>query len=112
MFEFHGFDPKTLTNEQLMEKQLALTTRKLMAARFGKVDAVNQLQMMITAIELEYRERLYTERIGSVMLAQPSVVLETDAELQEPVVEAKPVKHEDHQRSVRRAVRTSKPVTP
>src|SRR4051812_43026391 len=82
MFEFHGFDPKTLSNEQLFEKQLQLTTKKIMAARFGKVDSVNQLQMMIQAIEFERRERMFQERIGNVVLASSPVVIETEVDLQ------------------------------
>jgi len=68
MYEFYGFDPKTLSNEELFEKQMALTSKRLMAARFGKVDAANQLQLMIQAIEFERRERIFNERIGSVVL--------------------------------------------
>jgi hypothetical protein len=111
MYEFYGFDPKTLSNDELFDKQLALTTKKLMAARFGKVDAVNQLQMMITAIELERRERMFQERIGSVVLASSPVVIETDSDLHEPVVE-ETRKTTQTERVIRRAVRTSKPVTP
>jgi hypothetical protein len=108
MYEFHGFDPKILSNDELFEKQLALTTKKLMAARFGKVDAVNQLQEMITAIEFERRERIFNEHIGSVVLASSPVVLETDGDLQEkPVEETKKPINPD--RPIRRAVRTSKP---
>ncbi len=111
MYEFYGFDPKTLSNDELFDKQLTLTTKKLMAARFGKVDAVNQLQMTINAIDFERRERMFDERIGSVLLASPSVVIETDVDLQEPVVE-ETRKTTKSDRLIRRAVRTNKPVTP
>jgi hypothetical protein len=110
MYDFHGFDPKTMSNDELYDKQLALVTRKLMAARFGKVDLVNQLQMMISSIDMERRERMFNDTIGSVVMASSPVVLETDAELRAPVVEEvrKPNKPE---RLMRRAIRTSKPVT-
>jgi len=109
MFEFPGFDPKTLSNEQLFEKQLALTTKKIMAARFGKVDAVNQLQMMIQAIEFERRERIFQERIGSVVLASSPVVIETEVELEEQEV-VEDIKRTSDARPTRRSHRTAKPV--
>ena len=115
MFEFFGFDPKTLTNEELFEKQLALTTKKLIAARVGKVTAVNQLQQMITAIEFERRERMFQDRIGSFMLESSPVVIETDIGLQQqeaPEEETKKPVNKEPQRPIRRAIRTSKPVNP
>jgi hypothetical protein len=114
MFGFHGFDPKTLSDNELFEKELALTTKKLIAARWGKVDSVNQLQMMILAIEQERRERLFVERIGSVITASSSVVVETEMDLQEatPTVEEIKKANKPDLRPVRRAVRTAKPVTP
>jgi len=112
MFEFFGFDPKTLSNEELFEKQLVLTTKKMIAARVGKVNAVNQLQFMITAIEFERRERMFNDRIGSVMLASSPVVIETDVGLQkQETSEEEPKKAQKEQRPIRRAIRTSKPVT-
>jgi hypothetical protein len=114
MFGFHGFDPKTLSDNELFEKELALTTKKLIAARWGKVDSVNQLQMMILAIEQERRERLFVERIGSAVLAASPVVVETEVDLQEAPPTPEEVKRANKPdlRPVRRAVRTSKPVTP
>lgn len=114
MFEFYGFDPKTLSDDELFEKQLALTSKKMMAARFGKIDAVNQLQRMIVAIEQERGERIFNERIGSVVLASSPVVVETEMDLVEkdPTVEEvkKPTKSD--LRPIRRAIRTTKPVVP
>lgn len=115
MFGFHGFDPKTLSDAELFEKQLDLTAKKLMASRFGKVDAANQLQMMILAIEQERRERIFNERIGSVVLASSPVVVETEVDLIEktPVAEEpKPAAKSETRRPVRRAIRTTKPVLP
>ena len=110
MFEFYGFDPKTLTNEQLFEKQLTLTTKKLMAARFGKVDLLNQLQMMLQAIELERRERMFQERIGSYVLASSPVVIETDVDLQEKVPTPEETAQQAEARPIRRPHRTAHPV--
>jgi hypothetical protein len=113
MFGFPGFDPKTLTDAELFDKQLALTTKQLMASRFGKVDVVNQLTTMIMAIEQERRERIFNERIGSVVLASSPVVVETEVDLIEkaPVVEETKATKSD-MRPIRRAIRTAKPVIP
>ena len=113
MFGFHGFDPKTLSDSELFEKELALTTKKLIAARWGKVDSVNQLQMMILAIEQERRERIFIERIGSVVLAANPVVVETEMDLQEAAPTVEEIKKSKPDlRPIRRAVRTTKPVFP
>ena len=107
------FDPKTLSDGELFEKELALTTKKLMAARYGKVDSVNQLQMMILAIEQERRERLFNEHIGSIVLAASPVVVETEMDLRETVPTPEEVKKaKPDLRPIRRAVRTTKPVFP
>jgi hypothetical protein len=107
------FDPKTLSDAELFDKQLDLITKKLMAARFGKVDMINQLQMMIMAIEQEQRERIFNERIGSVVTQSPPVVVETEVDLIEkaPVEDntKKPTPSESG-RQIRRAIRTTKPV--
>ena len=113
MYEFFGFDPKTLSNEELFDKHLALTAKKVLAARTGKVDAANQLQMMIAAIEFERRERIFNERIGSVVLSSSPVVIETEIDLREPEpTEEQPKITKGTARPIRRAVRTSKPVIP
>ena len=86
-----------------------------MAARVGKVNAVNQLQQMIMAIEFERGERMFQDRIGSFMLESSSVVMETDIGLQQqeaPEEEAKKPLNKEPQRPIRRAIRTSKPVNP
>jgi hypothetical protein len=106
------FDPKTWSDNELFDKQLALTEKKIIAARFGKVDAVNQLQMMILAIEQERRERIFQEYIGSKVLASSPVVIETEIDLIEaPVEEVKRTARVDL-RPMRRAIRTTKPVVP
>ena|ERR1044072_514955 len=113
MFEFFGFDPKTLTNEELFDKQLKLTTKRLIAMRAGKMEAANQLQAMINAIEFERRERIFHERIGASVLASSPVVIETDIGLQDHSADEEPKKTtKSEQRPLRRAVRTSKPVLP
>lgn len=116
MFSIPGFDPKTLTNEDLFEKQLDLTRRSLTAARFGKVEMVNQIQIMIQAIEMERHERMFNERIGSYILSSSPIVLETDPDLREKQLvteeSEQAAAHPTPARLIRRPVRTSKPVKP
>lgn len=109
------FDPKKLTDDQLFEKQLDLTKKRLQAARFGKPDMANQLQTMIQAIEFERRERMFNSVIGKYMLRSSPVVIETDPVLKEKELQAeeqeddlKPTKPAN--RHVRIPVRTLKPV--
>lgn len=114
MFEFFGFDPKTLSNDELFDKQLILTSKRMIAIRAGKMDAASQLQTMISAIEFERRERMFQERIGTHVLQSPSVVIETDVGLQDRSADDEPKKTlvKPEQRLIRRAIRTAKPVTP
>lgn len=112
MLIFPNFDPKSLSDDELFEKQLILIQRQYMALRFGKMDAANQLQQLIQAIEMERNERMFVTRIGNVMLNSGPVVLETDPSLQEiddepavpkPTTPAHPRRHH---------IRTARPVTP
>lgn len=111
---FPGFDPKCLTNEELFEKQMELSTKKIMAARFGKTDVVNQIHMMIQAIDTERRERIFVDRIGSAMMAASSVAVESDPSLRETAIEPKPDQQKPaaNGRQVHRRMRTAQPVTP
>jgi hypothetical protein len=107
------FDPKILNDTELFEKQLDLTTKKLMASSVGKVDIANQLQVMILAIEQERRERMFNERIGTFVRASSPVVIETEVDLQEKAPPAEDIqKPNKEMRPIRRAVRTAKPVIP
>lgn len=118
MFAIPGFDPKTLNDNELFEKQLDLVRKKLQAAAFGKMDMVNQLQSMITAIDIERRERIFQERIGTYIMTSSPVLIETDpvlkerdANAEETVTVEKP-KKVDQSRPVKIPVRTKRPVNP
>jgi hypothetical protein len=114
-----GFDPKSLTNDGLLDKQLDLTRKRMQAVRFGQSVAAQQLQALIQVIENERTERMFMERAGKYMLASSPVVIETD-----PVLAAMEKKTEDEAatvpdrsdkpqlRPLRRPMRTAKPVKP
>jgi len=113
MFDAIGFDPKTLTNEQLTDRQIDLTKKKMQAARFGKADAVSQLQIMIQLIERERLERIFNERIAPAILNTSSVIVESDPTLQRehiPEEEKQPQHAAPPSRNYPKPVRTAMPV--
>jgi hypothetical protein len=115
MFAIPGFDPKTLSNDALFEKQLDLIRRSLQATRFGQGDTAQQFQMMIQAIEIERQERMFVDRIGNHMRAGASIVIESDPVLRDrdlAIEELDQPKPEKVARSLRRPVRSDKPVKP
>jgi hypothetical protein len=116
MFSIPGFDPKTLSDNDLFEKQLDLIQKKIQAASFGKPDMINQLQTMIDAIELERRERMFNERIGVQIRSSSAIMIETDPflkehDLVEKVIDEKP-KKSAQTRPIKIPIRTARPVTP
>lgn len=112
MFDAIGFDPKTLTNEQLLDRQIDLAKKKIQAARFGKADSVNQLTIMIQMIERERYERIFNERIGSTIRNSSTVVVESDPTLQQKETPEEDPKHPaPPPRSYPKPVRSTVPVT-
>jgi hypothetical protein len=114
MFDAIGFDPKTLTNEQLTDRQIELTRKRIQAARFGKADAVHQLQIMIQMIERERNERIFNDRIGKVIRDSSTVVVESDPTLKEehiPEEDKQPPHAAPPPRAYPKPVRTTVPTT-
>jgi hypothetical protein len=116
MFTIYGFDPRTLTNNELFEKQVELTRRRFIATRFGKPDMADQLQVIIQAIEFERRERMFNDIIGVNLLNSPAVVVETDPDLkakdeqiEEESENPKPPQ-QTPMRPVRKPIRSDRPV--
>lgn len=113
MFDNIGFDPKTLSDNDLFTKQLELSKRKSQAHRLGRMETVMQIDALIYAIEAERRERMFVERWNKV-IPETSVLIETDPDLQETQEKAEEEQAQKAQppRTVRRPVRTSNPVLP
>lgn len=80
MFDIPGFTPSSFTDDELMKKQMNLNQKLVWANRFGSMEACNQINSMISAIEAERRERvlklIFKER-GKLF---PSII-ETDPDL-------------------------------
>jgi hypothetical protein len=113
MSDMFGFDPKVLSNDDLFNKQVDLTRKKVMAARLGRMDAINQLDIMIRAIETERQERMFVDRWKT--LPSSPVVIETDPSLRQAdnvAEETKSPKSNPAGRPIRRTIRTTTPVSP
>lgn len=113
MAEKFGFDAKILSNDELFNKQIELISKKTLAHRMGRADAVNQLDLFIQAIDMERRERMFLD----TWKAQPSspVLLETDPQLAERDVaqeEIRAPKITQPGRPSRRPIRSASPVLP
>ena len=110
MTELFGFDAKCLSDDQLFTKQLELTRQKAIVNRIGRFESVNQIEIMIQAIEYERRERMFLDRV-KMQPASP-VVIETDPTMreQEAVIEETKLQKTRPVHSVRRAIRSTSPV--
>lgn len=114
-FSIPGFEPKTLTNDQLFEKQLELERKKVMSSRFGKAEMISQVQMMIDAIEEERRERMFQDVFGKTMVATQGLVVETDPDIRKEIEQEREIeetKLAKTQRKIHRPIRTLKPIKP
>jgi len=112
-FSIPGFDPKSLTNDQLFEKQVELEKKKVMSNRFGKAEMMAQLQMMIDAIDTERKERMFQDIFGKAMIETQGLVVETDPDIRKEIAASKEEEEKKTEKSknpIRRPIRSSKPV--
>ena len=58
MSDIPGFNPSTMTDDELMNKQVELNSRLAWASKFSGSNMSSQFLMMIQAIEAERRDRL------------------------------------------------------
>ena len=113
MTEVFVFDAKCLNDEQLFTQQVELSRRRIQAARIGQIDAANQIEILIQAIEYERRERMFLDRVKQ--LPTSPILIETDPDMRaQEIVDAETntPKPAQPQRPVRRAIRTATPVLP
>lgn len=80
MFGLFGFDPKSLTDDELLERVTELGRRITFAIRMGQYDMAHQLRQNKAICEAEQRERLFAPRFNR-MLQTPPVTVETDPDL-------------------------------
>lgn len=58
MFDVPGFDPSSMSDDELMSRHMELSRRLSWASRFGSGEMGYQLQSMMISIEGERRDRL------------------------------------------------------
>lgn len=86
LFEFgdmhglFGFDPTSLSDEELLERVTELNRRIMYAAKFMSGDIIYALQQQRAACEFEQRERMIAPGLRS-RADRPPVVVETDPDL-------------------------------
>lgn len=82
MHGLFGFDPKSMSDEELLERWHTLNRRIVWVGRFGSMELLNQLQNIKQTIEFEQRERIIEVRLRA-RAAMPTVVVESDPDLAE-----------------------------
>lgn len=75
-----GFDPKTLSDDELLERWHDVNKKIMWSARFGSMELLQQLQSIKLQIEFEQRERMFEIRLRA-RAAMPTVLVETDPDL-------------------------------
>jgi hypothetical protein len=75
-----GFDPNTLSDEQLMDRVTELNRRISWSAKFTSGASVGPLQDQKMQCEQVQRERAFLGRMGN-RISSPSVVVESDPDL-------------------------------
>lgn len=114
MFYSENFDPKKMSEEELLLKMDQITSRLEWASRFGSPEAVHVLMEMLSALEFEYAERINMAVWKERQSMFPEVI-ETDPDAPAHVKVEKDKKEagEKKQNSYRPMIaRTSKPVIP
>lgn len=112
MSESFGFDPKTLSDNELFTQQVELMRRKSMVGGLGRGDAVLQLDILIQAIEAERQERMFLERWKQ--MPDSPVVIESDPGLRardDALAESQIPKPRQPSRASRRPIRSARPTS-
>lgn len=83
-----GFDPKTLSDDELLDRITDLGRRVMYAAKFTRGDIVYQLQQQKLMCEAEQRERAFSH-VMDARRASVGVVVESDPDLAAAAAAAK-----------------------
>lgn len=91
MFEFTGFDPAQMSDDELLQKTTELHAKLVWAGRFGSGSMIGGLQQLLQVVENERAQRVYRAFARDHEAAQHDVI-ETDPDLaaaakQQPVQE-------------------------
>jgi hypothetical protein len=80
MFEFSGFDPSTMSDDDLLQKTTDLHAKIVWAGRFGSADMIGGLQRLLQAVEGERSQRIMNRFVQDRENALRDVI-ETDPDL-------------------------------
>lgn len=81
MSDLPGFQPHTMTDDELLRRQEALESRLTALSRMGgAAEAITQLQTMLQLIEHARRERMIV-MVAELRRQESPVVIETDPSL-------------------------------
>lgn len=82
MAEYFGFDPASLSDEELLTRQTQLQGRLVWASRFGSMELMSSLQHMVEMIEFERMDRMQRNLFNDRMAIAPSII-ESDPSLKQ-----------------------------
>lgn len=81
MFDLPGFDPWSMTDDELTKKQIEISRRMNWAARYsGSTDMVSQFQSMLSTIDAVRRDRFHRMMFAERQKMFPEII-ESDPEL-------------------------------
>lgn len=74
MFDYFGFDPKTLTDDELLNKTIELRGKLVYASRFSTPGLLATLQGILQSVEFESQERAARRFFEFQQKAFPDVI--------------------------------------
>lgn len=80
MFEFPGFDPHSMSDDELADRSMELSRRIAWASRFGGSEMLGTYLMFRNAIQAAQRERMLRPALEA-RAAMPAIMVETDPDL-------------------------------
>lgn len=94
MYEFSGFDPATMSDDELLQKAQELHGKIVWAGRYGSVGMISGLQRLLEVVENERAQRVYRVFARDRENAMPDVIesdpdLAAAARVQQPVEKGK-----------------------
>ena len=103
MFDVPGFNPSSMSDDELLNRQAELSKRLGWASRFAGSDTTTQLYAMISAIEAERRDRVLRVMFSERQKMFPEII-ETEPELAAEHRRKEAVADQDDRMSARRKV--------
>jgi hypothetical protein len=111
MFGLIGFDTKSMSDEELLKRNMELQDKLVWANRFGSVDLVGQIQTYLFAIESERQQRVI-DRILAERNTMMADVIESDPDLRSDQKREEDAKPTEKPKRTAIIARSDKPVIP